>query len=848
MRNSQNSVGYNLKISEALHNLNQRIEKNRDVSSREAQQVKRELIVAACGPSRNAGGEANASAVSSILSDMASCDRNVTLEQQLLHSLSFNRMRDRRQQIPMAHKNTFEWIFDQPGQGSRPGNDLNYWLKQQQGLYWLSGKAGSGKSTLMKFLQNHRQTREALMKWAGDYPLVIAGSYFWNPGVAMQKSQLGLFQTLMYEILQQCPSLIPSILPNRWRSYTSFGGDLHPWTQQELSEAFDLLGDQETISTKFCFFIDGLDEFDGKHADLIRTVISMSQQPNIKICASSRPWNIFEDAFAIYPKLFLQDLNRRDIEAYVNLEFNQSKQFQLLQIAERSSALSLVSEIVDKSAGVFLWVYLVVQSLLEGLSNADRIEHLQVRLRTLPEDLEDYFGYMLGEGSDLYLTQAAQLFRLVLEAQTPLSLLTLSYFDEQDPEYPFYTKFKALEKRDIQTRCENMRRRLRSRCKGLLEPRKTADLASILNDIDLLRPESPVAMGDGMEVDFLHRTVRDFLSTPTASSKLVAKDTEAFNAHITLIRALVVRLKGLSKAGNVRDGIALLWSLVGPAMYHAKLAESSSDASLNRLLNELDYAASHFWTSSPSLQNHGHHWSRSLTLRMVDQSAPSFLAFATHCGLEKFVTETLESDASLIGNHSIRPLLLCALADTSGLLSLDLTRLVSPDRRVPLAHDGLLFEPPNPRMIEILFERGADPNRYHSGFTVWEHLLRSIDQAKGRFVGNTDETQAWAGAVRLFIENGADPEATVPEFEIDLAERNETETFDSHIKPAIDVIKAAFIETISGPLVDLLEQNAWKTQRETQGPFRRSWVFKNRPLWLIKSIAHNNLPTRKQHT
>jgi hypothetical protein len=214
----------------------------------------------------------------------------------------------------------------------------------------------------------------------------------------------------MYEIVQQCPELIPTILPMRWRSYTLFGGDLNSWTLPELCEAFDLLGTQETITTRFCFFIDGLDEFDGKHSDLVKTITAMSNLPNIKICASSRPWNVFEDAFAKCPKLLLQDLNRRDIKAYVNLELNRSKQFRRLQAMEPGPALPLVSEIVDRSSGVFLCVYLVIHSLQEGLSNADRIDNLQARLRALPADLAAFFMHMLKDTNGLYLTQATQLF------------------------------------------------------------------------------------------------------------------------------------------------------------------------------------------------------------------------------------------------------------------------------------------------------------------------------------------------------------------------------------------------------------------------------------------------------
>lgn len=44
----------------------------------------------------------------------------------------------------------------------------------------------------MKFISDHNKTRDALSCWAGEQKLFIASFYFWNAGVDMQKSQLGL--------------------------------------------------------------------------------------------------------------------------------------------------------------------------------------------------------------------------------------------------------------------------------------------------------------------------------------------------------------------------------------------------------------------------------------------------------------------------------------------------------------------------------------------------------------------------------------------------------------------------------------------------------------------------------
>lgn len=63
---------------------------------------------------------------------------------------------------------------------------------------------------------------------------------------------------------------------------------------------------------------------------------------------------------------------------------------------------NLQIEIVSRAQGVFLWVFLVVRSLVQGLTNADRITDLERRLRSLPTDLETYFRHMLDTIEDVY--------------------------------------------------------------------------------------------------------------------------------------------------------------------------------------------------------------------------------------------------------------------------------------------------------------------------------------------------------------------------------------------------------------------------------------------------------------
>lgn len=62
----------------------------------------------------------------------------------------------------------------------------------------ISGKAGSGKSTLMKFLVRNQSVKDYLRDWAGPAEPVLIPWFIWAAGSPMQKSQEGLFQSLLF--------------------------------------------------------------------------------------------------------------------------------------------------------------------------------------------------------------------------------------------------------------------------------------------------------------------------------------------------------------------------------------------------------------------------------------------------------------------------------------------------------------------------------------------------------------------------------------------------------------------------------------------------------------------------
>lgn len=80
----------------------------------------------------------------------------------------------------------------------------------------------------------------------------------------------GLYRSLLYHVLSQCPALIPEIPPDQWRKAfpvscaDSSTLDSEMFRPPDIENAFDQLMKMSVSSDKFrsCFFIDGLDEYD----------------------------------------------------------------------------------------------------------------------------------------------------------------------------------------------------------------------------------------------------------------------------------------------------------------------------------------------------------------------------------------------------------------------------------------------------------------------------------------------------------------------------------------------------------------------------------------------------------
>lgn len=136
--------------------------------------------------------------------------------QQILDTLWFRTIDQRRDSISQAHERTFQWALEKTNY-ERPWDDICQWLQEGTGIYWISGKAGSGKSTLMKYIYSSESTKHYLSQWAGSNTCIMANFFFWYLGTSEQNTQQGLARGLLYQVLSAQPELISKALPAMWK-------------------------------------------------------------------------------------------------------------------------------------------------------------------------------------------------------------------------------------------------------------------------------------------------------------------------------------------------------------------------------------------------------------------------------------------------------------------------------------------------------------------------------------------------------------------------------------------------------------------------------------------------------
>ncbi|CAG9985590.1 unnamed protein product [Clonostachys byssicola] len=303
--------------------------------------------------------------------------------QHLLKSLRFDQMDSRRETIPNADGPTCRWFLNHPSYLA--------WLDPKQlpdhnGFLWVSGKPGTGKSTIMKFTFSH-MAEENRRKISPYYrPDSCFASFFFNArGDRLERTITGMYRSLLIQLLEWYKDL-QVILDNYKLGKDK---DNSSFTLDTLKTIFQnaVLGLEKR---EFTCFIDALDECDEQQAiDMIQYFEDLTEESTEKdimfrVCFSSRHYPYIDIQGSIRLSLEDQPGHDNDLQMYVKRR---------LKVRDASMLKELYPLILEKAAGVFLWVVLVIGIL----NKEDRYGRpgLKKRITDLPSDLSRLFKNMI---------------------------------------------------------------------------------------------------------------------------------------------------------------------------------------------------------------------------------------------------------------------------------------------------------------------------------------------------------------------------------------------------------------------------------------------------------------------
>ncbi|KAF5723712.1 nacht nucleoside triphosphatase [Fusarium mundagurra] len=668
-------------------------------------------------------------------------------ELDIIRSLSFKTIHSRHDAICDAHHETFGWVFRAPGdeqtnlstEQRESQRKLLNWLEHGSGVFWVSGKPGSGKSTFMKFVTDHHRTMEALSRWAHPGRAIISSCYCWNSGTEMQKSLVGLLQTLLCDVFRSCPQLIESVCPSRWSGDIPVG---EKWMVSELRDAISRISGQKDATFKFCFFIDGLDEYESvnsDHNDFCEYLMTICSRC-IKICLSSRPWNEFNDAFGQDPAstIFIHELTWDDILVYSQDRLQKHPRWKLLE-SQTNTARNLAKTVAIRAQGVFLWVFLVTRLLREGLSNDDSFADLERRLLSIPMELETFFRQILDSVPSFYHEKMAGTLRIALYAREPLDSMIYSFVSDEyeDPNYfrHFFFPESDLNPDEIQNhlvaRQNQIARRLKGCCRGLLDEQ----------------------MG---KVHFLHRTVGEFLRTREMSDFVESKLPAHFNSGLSILKAYLAWLN----LSNLEGGNFMLFEDI--VIKQLALCKTPLYLGLQSALRYASYLELEDSVPKPFLDS----LIDEMDLRLVR------MARAIKPRLVKNVLETSEHVPGLV---RIIALDLPLMGYLSRKLSKELSFLsvfgqssISTVLWTPtLSH--ITWPTESREKLKYVFKSVSNPNELTVGSmhvtTVWERFLSEIlpkaFPTGWRRAGPKFQDAIERGLVQVFLDFGANPQSKI---------------------------------------------------------------------------------------
>ena len=325
-------------------------------------------------------------------------------------------MFERRNNIETPHTNTCHWIVQH--------KVYKQWKSGDNGILWIKGKPGAGKSTMMKFIHTLSE-KEHL----GSTKVNL--DFFFNAqGVGLQRTFRGMMRSLLYQLFKKdssTRSLIKASFEQK-RATDALTKQEVQWQLQELKNlVVDVLASsaQQQIIT---IFIDAIDEAEREEFhDISQYFIEIDrrmckEEAEVKICISCRHYPITD--LVSGARINMEQCNAADIETYINdtlaLESMGSSDYDAWQ--------KLKEDLVARASGVFQWARLVVPMAKRKIGDGESPDEVREWIQEVPTELSEIYRHILSKVIESDKRPASfALLQWTTLAMRPLSLTELRF-------------------------------------------------------------------------------------------------------------------------------------------------------------------------------------------------------------------------------------------------------------------------------------------------------------------------------------------------------------------------------------------------------------------------------------
>jgi hypothetical protein len=584
----------------------------------------------------------------------------------------------------------------------------------------------------MKFLYDSPRTSEILTRWRQGRGQMSAWFFFNERGSYIEKSFEGLFRSIIRKLISENKQLAELVLEVYLDRVKQTSRQKQTWHVQDLEYALSAILSQRQQDLDVLLFLDALDEYSGPPEMIAEFVQSLVQtttdsKTKLKVLFSSRPWDAFVASFGQCPGFKMHEQTEGDMRVFVLDQLGviptARPSLSPPNASVDSPSTDIVSTIVDRAEGVFLWVKLVTESLVEAGPNATTLQ-LERLLQALPDGLQELYERTIERIPGSSRLEVFIVIEIVNRTLEPMTVLEVVLAASCALGKTFQDCVDATRKRLSSMNFRQEALRLKNLCGGLIDAgHSSADST----------------------VQFMHQTVKDFVNRPGFEHRML----------------------GCSHAPLYQNGFSFLFKYE-LAMLHTARSSPQDRFQPGIPLRQAAERSERVINIPPNMPTLAR-----LAERTTGSNQETFLDSIGDSGILSLFG-SLEMNprilSDIFSHRSIVPDSVLSFAVYGDLLlytrqKLQNTDIFKDSPRNSLLHfaveTSIAFELRAPTMIELLLNNRANIHHMLGGETPFQHLMTTIQRHR-----TLDDSHSYwsrlSKVVEVFLKHGQDANVDIP--------------------------------------------------------------------------------------